>query len=131
MWRCKLFLLVASNFFDLRRFYFHVTVFTCIEKIRNVTWVKLLTIEFFHYFWWWWRWELVSVEWLNHERFLVIILARTIATGSQYSETFLQRCSLEKIIWKREHPCQIVISIKLQSNFTEITLWHGWMGDLL
>ena len=24
-----------------------------------------------------------------------------------------------------EHPCRNVISIKLQSNFIEITLWHG------
>ena len=24
-----------------------------------------------------------------------------------------------------EHPCRSVISIKLQSNFIEITLWHG------
>ena len=24
-----------------------------------------------------------------------------------------------------EHPCQSAISIKLQSNFIEITLWHG------
>ena len=24
-----------------------------------------------------------------------------------------------------EHPCRSVISIKLQSNVTEITLWHG------
>ena len=25
-----------------------------------------------------------------------------------------------------EHPCRIVISIKLQSNVIEITLWHGY-----
>ena len=24
-----------------------------------------------------------------------------------------------------EHPCRSAISIKLQSNFIEITLWHG------
>ena len=31
-------------------------------------------------------------------------------------------------IWSkftREHPCQSVISLKLQSNFIEFTLWHG------
>ena len=25
-----------------------------------------------------------------------------------------------------EHPCRSAISIKLQINFNEITLWHGW-----
>ena len=25
-----------------------------------------------------------------------------------------------------EHPCRSAISIKLQSNFIEITLWHGY-----
>ena len=25
-----------------------------------------------------------------------------------------------------EYPCRSVISIYLESNFTEITLWHGW-----
>ena len=24
-----------------------------------------------------------------------------------------------------EHPCQSVVSIKLHSNFIEVTLWHG------
>ena len=38
---------------------------------------------------------------------------------------------LEKAVLKRcskftgEHPCRSVISIKLQSNFIESTLWHG------
>ena len=30
-----------------------------------------------------------------------------------------------------EHPCRIVISIKLQSSFIEITLWHGCSVSLL
>ena len=42
------------------------------------------------------------------------------------SEVFLDKGVL-KICWKftGEHPCRTVISIKLQSNFVEITLWHG------
>ena len=42
------------------------------------------------------------------------------------SEVFLVQVVL-KICSKftREHPCRNVISIKLQSNFTEITLRHG------
>ena len=30
-----------------------------------------------------------------------------------------------------EHPCRIVISIKLQSSFIKITLWHGCSVSLL
>ena len=47
------------------------------------------------------------------------------------SEAALQRCSYKKVFWKicskftGEHPCQSVISIKLQSNFIEIVLRHG------
>ena len=33
----------------------------------------------------------------------------------------LKKCSK----FTGEHPCQSVISIRFQSNFTEITLWHG------
>ena len=45
---------------------------------------------------------------------------------SSHSEVFLIKGVL-KICSKftREHPCRSVISIKLQSNFTEITLRHG------
>ena len=31
---------------------------------------------------------------------------------------------------KWEHPCQSAISIKLQSKFIEIALWHGCSNDL-
>ena len=36
---------------------------------------------------------------------------------------------MEKVVLKSkftgEHPCQSVISIKMQSDFIEIALWHG------
>ena len=45
---------------------------------------------------------------------------------SSHSEVFLGKGVL-KIYSKftGEHPCRSVISIKLQSNFIEISLWHG------
>ena len=42
-----------------------------------------------------------------------------------------QRYSYKKVFWKYaatftgEHPCQYVVSIRLQSNFIDITLWYG------
>ena len=47
-----------------------------------------------------------------------------------YTEAALQRCSCKKVFWKyaaklQEHPCWSVISMKLKSNFIEITLRHG------
>ena len=54
-------------------------------------------------------------------RLTVIMINR-----SRRPEVFLVKGVL-KICSKftREHPCRSVISIKLQSNFIEITLWHG------
>ena len=45
---------------------------------------------------------------------------------SSHPDVFLRKGVL-KICSKfaGEHPCRSVISIKLQSNFIEITLWHG------
>ena len=45
---------------------------------------------------------------------------------SSHPEVFLGKGVL-KICSKftREHPCQSAISIKLQSKFIKITLWHG------
>ena len=45
---------------------------------------------------------------------------------SSHPEVFLRKDVL-KICSKftGEHPCRSVISIKLQSNFIEIALWHG------
>ena len=53
--------------------------------------------------------------------FLPVIIIR-----SSHLEVFLGRGVL-KICSKftGEHPCQSAISIKLQSNFIEILLWHG------
>ena len=45
---------------------------------------------------------------------------------SSHPDVFLRKRVLK--IWSKftgEHPCQSVISIKFQSNFIEITLWHG------
>ena len=45
---------------------------------------------------------------------------------SSRPEAFLGKVVLK--IWRKftgEHPCWSVISIKLQSNFIVITLWHG------
>ena len=47
------------------------------------------------------------------------------------SEAALYRCSYKKVFWKYaaylqgEYPCRSVISIKLQSNFIQITIRHG------
>ena len=50
----------------------------------------------------------------------------TLICRSSHPEVFLRKDVL-KICSKftGEHPCQSVISIKLQSNFIEIALWHG------
>ena len=45
---------------------------------------------------------------------------------SSHPEVFLVKSVLEKCNkFTGEHPCQSVILIKLQSNFTEIALLHG------
>ena len=49
-----------------------------------------------------------------------------LTSTSSRPEVFLKK-DVRKICSKftEEHPCRSVISIKLQSNFTEITLRHG------
>ena len=47
---------------------------------------------------------------------------------SRKSQSITEWCRCRSIYTSKftgEHPCQSVISIKLQSNFIEITLWHG------
>ena len=45
---------------------------------------------------------------------------------SNPSKVFLKKVVLKICIkFTGEHPCRSVISIKLYSNFIEITLWHG------
>ena len=45
---------------------------------------------------------------------------------SRPPEVFLGKRVLEICSkFTKEHPCRSVISVKLQSNFIEITLWHG------
>ena len=48
-------------------------------------------------------------------------------------EAALQKCSKEKVFWKYaakgEHPCQSVISIKLQSNYYLWTIPFNEMLD--
>ena len=45
---------------------------------------------------------------------------------SSYPEVLLRKGVLEICSkFTGEHPCRSVISIKLQSSFTEIALWHG------
>ena len=50
----------------------------------------------------------------------------TYQKAAVHPEVFLGKGVL-KICTKftGEHPCRSAISIKLQSNFIEITLWHG------
>ena len=64
----------------------------------------------------WWSSVQSSVEWLFH----------SITFGSSHLQVFLIKAVL-KICSKLtgEHPCRSVISIRLQSNYIEITLWHG------
>ena len=40
-----------------------------------------------------------------------------------YRRTPISKCDFNKVA--KQHPCRRVISIKLQSNFIEITLRHG------
>ena len=45
---------------------------------------------------------------------------------SSHPEVFLEKGALKIwCIFTGEHPCRSVISIKLKSNFIEITLWYG------
>ena len=45
---------------------------------------------------------------------------------SSHPEVFLGKCVLKKCSkFAGEHACRSVISIKLQSNFIEIIIWHG------
>ena len=46
-------------------------------------------------------------------------------TRSSHPEVFLEKGVLEICSKFTEHPCRSAISIKLQSNFIEITLQHG------
>ena len=45
----------------------------------------------------------------------------------RFSEAFHQKCFYKKVFWKYvgEHPCESLISIKLQCNFIEIIPSHG------
>ena len=55
----------------------------------------------------------------------IAISTRRINRSSP-SQVFFQKSALKIYSeFTREHPCQSVISIKLQSNFIEITLRHG------
>ena len=51
---------------------------------------------------------------------------------SLYIDAALQRCSYEKVLWKyaknlqENNPCRSAFWIKLQSNFIEIKLRHGY-----
>ena len=50
---------------------------------------------------------------------------RVALLQKQPSESvFRRRCLKICSKFTGEHPCQSAISIKLQSNFTEIALWH-------
>ena len=58
--------------------------------------------------------------------FFKLSLAKYHCFRSGHSEVFFRKVVL-KICSKftGEHPCWSAISIKLHSNFIEITLWHG------
>ena len=81
-----------------------------------------------------WAWNKVQVNWLSSVtasrlnlwgRYYLELLSSWISRGS-HSEVFLVKCVL-KICSKftEEHRCQSVITMKLRSNFIEITLRHG------
>ena len=58
--------------------------------------------------------------------YIMIISKKKKNDRSSHPEVFLGKGVLK--IWSKftgEHPCRSVISVKLQSNFIEITLWHG------
>ena len=67
--------------------------------------------------------------WKSHPSFLTVFWI--LHCSSRHTEAATQRCTLRKGILKicikftEEHPCRSAISIKLQSNFIEITLRHG------
>ena len=42
-----------------------------------------------------------------------------------------KRCSENEHQFYRQHPCRSTISIKLKSNFIEITLWRGCSENFL
>ena len=67
----------------------------------------------------------ISKAIMNWIYFALVFLFKKLFRSSQ-TEVFLRKGVL-KICSKftGEHPCQSVISIKLQSNFIEITLRHG------
>ena len=50
-----------------------------------------------------------------------LFTGRSSPPGLFLRKGVLKICS----IFTGEHPCRNVISIKLQSNFIEVTLWHG------
>ena len=62
----------------------------------------------------------------NSDHFRVTFIAKFIMDRSSRPNVFLGKRGL-KICSKfiGEHPCRSAISIKLQSNFIEIALWHG------
>ena len=43
-----------------------------------------------------------------------------------YGGVLRKRCSEICSKFTGEHPCQSVVSVKLQSNFIEMSLWHGY-----
>ena len=62
----------------------------------------------------------ISNLWCHHKHCCIL----------EVTEAALQRCSQEKVLWKykanlqENTPCRSVISIKLQSNFIQITFRH-------
>ena len=77
--------------------------------------------------------KVFTFEWSSHPGLLTfkgyhfhILWCDSVSFKSSNPEVFLEKVFL---VWFNkftvEHPCQSVISIKLQSNFIEITLRHG------
>ena len=53
-------------------------------------------------------------------------IKKNIYDRSSHPEVFLRKGVLKiRNKFTGEHPSRSVISVKLQSNFIEITLWHG------
>ena len=76
--------------------------------------------------------SILGIIWLNpFLKSLMMIFLTFMCRVSKIIEVALQGCFYKKLprkIWSKftgEHPCQSVISVKLQSNFLEITLRHG------
>ena len=65
--------------------------------------------------------KVLKMKWKRSGLKRKIIMARSSRPEVFLGKVVLKICSK----FTEEYPCRSVISIKLKSNFIEITLWHG------